>query len=107
MGTQKFELYCLVELMGHQRIAGLCTEQVIAGANMLRVDVPKTENAQAFTRFYSPSAVYAIHPIDKGTAEAMAGKLNQAPITTWDINEIINKQPAALPVGAADDDIGF
>lgn len=31
MDSQKFEMYALVELFGHQKIAGLVSEQVVAG----------------------------------------------------------------------------
>ena len=52
METEKFDLWCVVELFGHQRISGKCSEQNVAGTNMLRVDVPETKSNQAFTRFY-------------------------------------------------------
>ncbi|REC35230.1 hypothetical protein [Parabacteroides distasonis] len=44
MEQEKFDLWCVVELFGHSRIAGRCTEQNVAGTNMLRVDVPDTSN---------------------------------------------------------------
>lgn len=31
MEQEKFDLWCMVELFGHQRIAGRCTEQNVAG----------------------------------------------------------------------------
>ena len=104
MQDKKFEQWCLVELMGHQKIAGLCTEQTIAGSNMLRVDVPETSTDQEFTRFYSASAVYAIHPIDETTAREMAAKFQQRPIQIWELQEIINKQPMKLVVAGTEDD---
>ena len=53
MEQEKFDLWCVVELFGHSRIAGRCTEQNVAGTNMLRVDVPDTSNQPGFTRFLS------------------------------------------------------
>lgn len=41
----KFDSWCIVELFGHSKIAGKCTEENIAGSNMLRVDVPETKKA--------------------------------------------------------------
>lgn len=109
--TEKFEQWCIIELMGHQKIAGKCTEQNIAGSNMLRVDVPAGSKHQAFTRFYAASAVYAIHPVDEVTATSMAAKLQQTPITIWDLNEIIKTQPMQLVESRnqidEDDDPGF
>jgi hypothetical protein len=34
---EKFDLWAIVELMGHSKIAGKCTEQSIAGSNMLNL----------------------------------------------------------------------
>lgn len=52
----KFEHWALVELMGHQRIAGLVSEQTIAGKGFIRVDVPKENGEIIFTRFFGPDA---------------------------------------------------
>lgn len=103
---EKFEQWCIVELMGHQKIAGRCTEQNIAGNNMLRVDVPATNKEPAFTRFYSSSAVYCIHPIDERTAEQMAEKFEQRPIAIWDLQAIL-KEKMSVPVLAAPADEDF
>lgn len=94
--TEKFDLWCVVELMGHQQIAGKCTEQSIAGVNMLRVDVPETKKQPAFTKFYGGSAIYAINPVDEATAVAKIEALNIAPIQVWNIQSFVDKQSAAL-----------
>jgi hypothetical protein len=91
MQTEKFDLWCLVELFGHQKIAGKCTEQNIAGTNMLRVDVPETETQIAFTKFYGSAAIYAINPIDEQTARYYATQLQIKPITSWDFSSMIEK----------------
>lgn len=89
--TGKFDLWCIVELFGHAKIAGHCTEQNIAGANMLRVDVPAAGGNQAFTRFFGSAAIYAINPVDEQTARHMAEKLQNKPIDSWNIAEILKK----------------
>ena len=35
-----FEQWAIVEIFGHQRIAGKVTEQTIGGCSFVRVDVP-------------------------------------------------------------------
>lgn len=97
--SQKFDSWALVELMGHQRIAGRVTEHPIGGATMLRVDVPADEgNGQsAMTKFYSPSAVYCITPITEELARRAARNLQPEPINQWDL-------PRALPTDAEHDD---
>lgn len=48
-GSQPFESWALVELFGHQRIAGHVTEQQIGGCQFVRVDVPEIEDKPGFT----------------------------------------------------------
>jgi hypothetical protein len=97
--VQKFKEWCLVELMGHQRIAGLCTEQNVAGTNLLRVDVPNTESQPAFTKFFNHSALYAITPIDEKTAIVIANEIKAGVIATWSAEEFFGKylQHKSLP----------
>ena len=91
MENNKFDLWCIVELFGHAKIAGRCTEQNIAGTNMLRVDVPETKTQQPFTRLFGSGAIYAINPVDEQTARHFAEKLEVKPIDTWNIGELIKK----------------
>lgn len=101
--TEKFESWCLVELFGHQKIAGLCTEQNIAGTNMLRVDVPETKRHPPFTRLFGSSAIYALNPVDEKTARIYAESLSVSPIVVYEITEYIKKQDKLLlekPVAA-------
>ncbi len=87
----KFQIWGIVELFGHSKIAGELTEQNIAGANMLRVDVPETESNPPFTRFLNHAAIYAINPTDKETATFVAKNLNNKPIDSWDIKQFQDK----------------
>lgn len=41
--SEKFEQFAVVELFGHQIIAGKVSEQVIGGQGFVRVDVPAIE----------------------------------------------------------------
>lgn len=88
---QKFDSWCIIELFGHAKIAGRCTEQNIAGTNMLRVDVPETDNQPAFTRFLGASAIYAINPVDENTCRHIAENLQVKPIEAWNISEVLKK----------------
>lgn len=96
----KFDLWCLVELFGHTKIAGRCTEQNIAGTNMLRVDVPETTQQPAFTRFFGSSAIYSINPIDELTCREMAERLTVKPIESWNISEIARKHNLLVAASA-------
>jgi hypothetical protein len=88
---EKFDLWCIVELFGHSKIAGRCTEQNIAGTNMLRIDVPETPTQPAFTRFFGSAAIYAINPVDESSAKFCAEQLQMKPIQSWDVKEMIKR----------------
>lgn len=96
MSEDKFDLFCMVELFGHNKIAGKCTEQNIAGVNMLRVDVPETTKQPAFTKFYNGTAIYAINPITEEVANDIANKLSNAPITVYEVRNMIERNVLEL-----------
>jgi len=92
----KFEAWAIIELFGHNQIAGKCTEQNIAGSNMLRVDVPETDEHPPFTRFLGSGAIYAINPVTEEIARHWAKSLQVSPVNVWDIHQYIKKQKLAL-----------
>lgn len=83
----KFNSWCLIELFGRQRIVGLVTEQAIGGASFIRVDVPSPDGTVAFTRIYGAAAIYAISPIDRQTAIALAQQCDAAPVKSYELPE--------------------
>ena len=94
--SEKFEMYAIVELFGHTRIAGTVTEQAIGGATFIRVDVPSTDTQPAFTRLLNPSAIYAINPVTQEVAFAMAESIQAKPIQAWDIRDVGKKMNLLL-----------
>ena len=78
-----FEAFCIVELMGHSRIAGKVCEEEIAGYAFLRVDVPKTDGVEAFTKFFGPSAIYSITPVDEETCLRAVAGFREKPVEVW------------------------
>lgn len=88
---QKFELNAVVELFGHQRMAGKVTEQSIGVATFIRIDVPETSQQPKFTRLVNPSAIYAINPITEEVMLQMAEMITAKPIDSWDINTMHKK----------------
>lgn len=92
MGNEsKFKNWCIVELFGHSKIAGYCTEENIAGSNMLRVDVSETKSQPAFTKYYGSAAIYAINPVDEKTARISAESLEVGFINVWQGEEFSKK----------------
>lgn len=78
-----FEHHCIIELMGHQRIAGLVTEQEIGGQSFIRVDVPAVDGIPAFTKILSSNAIYSITPVDEATCLASVQRDRVRPIVIW------------------------
>lgn len=93
---EKLELFAIVELFGHTKMAGKVTEQSIGPATFVRVDVPETYANPAFSRLLNPAAIYAINPVSEEVMIHMAGSFQARPIESWDINKMMEKV-AALP----------
>lgn len=81
--SEPLELWAIVELMGRQTVAGKVTEVQIAGKGMLRVDVPAVGAIPAFTKFYSPTAVYAITPVSEEIAMEAASQVRTQPVKVY------------------------
>jgi hypothetical protein len=84
----KFDQWAIVELMGHQRMAGRVQETQVAGAGFLRIDVPGPNGGTQITRFVSPQAVYAINPVDEAIARALATQIATVPIQAYEVPEL-------------------
>lgn len=91
MDREKVELHALVELFGHQKIAGTVTEYSWGPATFVRVDVPETDSSPAFTRMFNPSAIYAINPVTKEVMEYLVKNIQAKPIESWDIQKMHQK----------------
>ncbi len=89
------EQWAIVEIFGHQRIAGRISEHTIGGCAFVRVDVPPIEqaNGQApipgFTKLYGNGAIYAITFVDEITARSTAAGLKLQPVGVWDLREAL------------------
>jgi len=82
---QPFDVWAVVELMGHRRVIGRVSEQEIAGAGFLRIDLP-TDPPQ--TQYYAPGSVYAITPVSEEAAR-LAARRAADPISVWELPEQI------------------
>lgn len=84
---QPDELWAIVELFGHARIAGRISEHSLGGT-FVRVDVPALSGRPAFTKLYGPNAVYAMTFVDRDVALAAAEKLRIVPVTPYDVGAL-------------------
>lgn len=91
METKSLDLWAIVELFGHSKIAGKVTEQSVGSSSFVRVDVPETESHPSFTRLFNPSAIYAINPVTEEVAKYMAVQIQSQPIQSWDVKKMHEK----------------
>lgn len=96
---ESFRAWAIVEIFGHERIAGDVSEQVIAGHGFVRVDVPELDGQPAFTRMYGHAAIYSITPVSEDIARRAAAAMRVRPVNVY---------LAALPAPAGGEtDDGF
>ena len=93
-----FEGWCIIEQMGHKRMAGRVSEQVIGGHSFIRVDVPGPDGTTVATQFITGQTIYAITPCTEELARKVAANCTPAPVTEWDLRQ------AALPAAKTYDD---
>jgi hypothetical protein len=83
--SDPFEGWAIVEIMGHRRLAGMVTEQDIAGTAFLRLDIP-AQAGNGITQFYSPSSVYCLTPTTENIARKVGARLQPQPVSRFELD---------------------
>lgn len=97
-----FKHWCIVELMGHVKIAGLVTEVELFGSKLGRCEIP---NGDGFvTQFFNGSSVYRITPVEEKIARHVAASNQPEPVNRWELPRL-NAAPEGA-IDADDDDDG-
>ncbi|MGO1079929.1 hypothetical protein [Inquilinus sp. CA228] len=92
--------WAIVELMGRRIVAGRVSEQVVAGAALLRVDIPGPGDDCVATQFYGGASIYCLTPCD----EAVARKQLR---DRWELPPVVRlvlPEPKPEAVDAPDED---
>lgn len=97
--SHPFEAWAIVELFGHQKIAGRLTEQTIGGASFVRVDVPAYEDSPALTKLYTNGAIYGITFVSEQIARAAAQSYRVAPVNVYELRDALQRQGKLLTTG--------
>ena len=77
------QLWAVIELFGHQVIAGAVSKVEPFGSPMVQVDVPATDGQPAFTRQFNPSAIYGITYVSEAVALATANEVYHKPVKVY------------------------
>ena len=92
MKQEKFEQWAIVELFGHQKLAGLVTEAQVGGCSFVRVDVPNVSgDGFKFTRLLGNGAIYAINFVLEEIARAMAQRIDAVPVYSYELPQLAHK----------------
>ena len=78
------ETWGLLELMGHQRIAGKLSEENFGGT-FIRVDVPEVNGTPAYTKLFGQSAIYAVTFTSEEVARKLAERLRIVPVQQYEL----------------------
>lgn len=98
-----FDQWCIVELFGHQRIAGRVTEQTVGGCAFVRVDVPAVGDIPGYTRLLGQGAIYAINPVTEELSRAAAAAYRAVPVSPYELPELrALRSQGALPIDEED-----
>lgn len=102
---EKFESWGLLELFGHQRLAGKLSEQTIGGVHFIRIDVPDVGDIKSYTRFFTQGAIYGMTPMDEHTARKLATYMRAVPVSAY---ELCSVEPARqIAHSDPDDDMPY
>ena len=88
-----FDEHCIVELLGHRKLAGRVREVQLAGAGFLRLDIPATPGHGPETQYIAPGSVYALHPTTEAIATAAAGNFRPQPVSRWELERAKTIEP--------------
>ena len=80
---EKIEFWGLVELFGHQKIAGKVSEETIGGCSFIRVDVPEVDDQQAVTKYYGNGAIYSMTPTSEELVKVLVRRFRPSPINVY------------------------
>ena len=99
MTQEKFESWMILDLFGHQRIAGFVTEAEIGGCSFVRVDVPAVDGSQAISKFYGNGAIYSMTPVSKEVVELFVKQYKPAPLNVYmpEIRKLPSKRDPTSP----------
>ena len=80
---ESFDEWCILEIMGHRKIGCRVRETTVAGAGMLRVDIP--DGANSVTQYYRPESIYCLTPTTEELARRFAENHFNAPISRYEL----------------------
>jgi hypothetical protein len=73
--------WAIVEIMGHEKLAGQVSQASVAGMPMLRVQVPATDKAPGFERLLSGPSIFSLTPVTESVARIVVASLQKTAVS--------------------------
>jgi hypothetical protein len=89
MTTETLEAWAIVELFGHQRVAGRISDHAFGGETFVRVDIPK--DGSYYTRLFGKGAIYCINLTDEAAARAAANAFVSKPTYAYELESSVRR----------------
>lgn len=105
------QMWAIVELMGHARIAGALSQDLASGLPLIRVDVPQVVTTEqvwrngayvgeprtipAHSRSLGAPAIYSINWVDEATARIAAHSIQHTPLRPFSLRQVLESVPEA------------
>lgn len=67
-----FGVWCVLELLGHVKVAGYVTEEELFGTKIGRIDIPADDEREAITQYFGGQSLYRLTPVTEDVARAFA-----------------------------------
>jgi len=81
------DVWGIVELMGHVRLAGRVTEEIHFGHALGRIDIPQPDGTFS-TMFFGGGSIYRLTPTTEEIARAVAATIQPAPVQRWQLQAL-------------------
>lgn len=78
------EMWGVLELMGHVRVAGKITEEERFGAKLGRIDIPNKDGGFT-TQFFTGASIYRLTPTTEENARHVALHCQPTPVHSWEL----------------------
>jgi hypothetical protein len=82
--TTTADLWCKLEMFGHQTLAGRVSEVEQFGAKMGRLDTPNADGTFT-TVLFRPESVFRLTYVTEAAARVVAARNQHLPASSWDL----------------------
>ena len=94
---ERIEIWAVLELMGHVKLAGKVSQEEMFGAKMGRIEIPNGEGGFT-TQFFGGGSVYRMTPVSEEVARAVAANHKPQPISPWELPKNLLAPPSRVSV---------